>query len=141
MVEEKLVLNEVSIEFFSEMIHTGFRKAMDSKWSVLVWNVVRLTPPNIWEEFLTKLQCELIDKGTTGKTIYDFCHGYEIDWKWLDENRPVVGVGIAENFRTQYIIFVSTMNIIPEVEVEELFGWILFCMGREEGEQNVRRKR
>jgi len=37
--------------FFAEGFHTAFRKGLDSKASVIIWNTIHLLDPEIWRDF------------------------------------------------------------------------------------------
>jgi len=123
-------LYDMDMEYFSEMIHTGFRQGMDSPWSTLIWNSVAHTPSWLWEDFLTNLKRQFVSHGVSGEGIEHVCVKYSLDmykFKEIYEGNDDIETHRA---RGLCMIFASAINIIPKRDAELLSSWVLFCVGR-----------
>lgn len=45
-------IKSFSNDEMAELFHTGLRKALDSKWSSIIWNVIHILPKDVWADYV-----------------------------------------------------------------------------------------
>ena len=123
-------LYNMDMGYFSEMIHTGFRKGMESPWATLIWNSINHAPSWLWEDFLTDLKRQFVSHGVSGQGIIHVFSNYSLDmYKFRERHQDDDDVD-SHKALSMSMVFVSAINLINQRDADLLSSWVLFCVGR-----------
>ena len=118
------------MEITGEMISTGFRKGLDSKWGSLASSTVTPLPDWCWYKFMDDMREHFADRPWTEKGLKDFMTKVDFNPRTMDqlnqfEQEPI----LTQN---SIMIFSITMNLISDEDVRGLVNWVSYCNGMEE---------
>lgn len=101
----------------SEMFHTGLRKGIDSKWSILAHRMVNALEGIHYVLFLDELQKAVELKGLSTDTIYDYLQRFKFPFDRKNPQRDTI----------EQSNFGLIMNIISKDDAEGIYEWIKYC--------------
>ena len=119
---------EFLTDHFDETFHTGLRKGLDTRYSVLSYNIIHLVPNEVWQAF-----CAYMIAGLKDKPISAECFGRLLA-KWrsdvflvrLYQNDNAHWERLKRDSRLIYA-FDAAMNCMPLEDVAALVEWFSYC--------------